>query len=96
VIVTELDVIRISIDEPKADTPLIVYSDSMLASSVSLERVQPVSGRGTKILQACRQVDILQPANCPTDDIRRHASGHPLREQVGSTPIREGLDHRDV
>ena len=45
VIVADFDVVCVAVDEPKADTPLIVHGDGVLALAVSLERMEAIARR---------------------------------------------------
>jgi len=68
VMVADLDVIRVAVDKPKADTPLSVHRDRVLPLTFILERMQTIAGRHPQVIQARRQVDVFQFANgSPTD-----------------------------
>ncbi len=71
VIVAELDVIRIAVLEAKADAPLIVDTDCMLARAIAFERVQPIPRRYTEIREHRGRVDRLQSSKRPTRNIGR-------------------------
>jgi len=59
-IVANLAVVRVAVDEPKTDPPLIIDGDGVLALAVTLERMEAIAGWHLQIVQARRQVDILQ------------------------------------
>jgi len=40
----ELNIVRVAILETKADTPLIVHGDRLLANPITFERMQPIAG----------------------------------------------------
>lgn len=44
-IVADLDVVRVTVNESKADTPLIVHGDGVLALAVTLERMESIARR---------------------------------------------------
>src|SRR5450759_1164758 len=52
VVVRDLDVIGIAVDEPKADTPLVVDGDRVLPFAITLQLVQPIAGRHPEVVQA--------------------------------------------
>ena len=60
VIVAELDIMRIAIFEAKADAPLIVNGNRMLARSIVLERVQPIPRRDAQIGKLRCHIDRFQ------------------------------------
>lgn len=84
-IVADLDIIRVARDEPKADTPLSIHRDRVLAMTIILERVEAIARRHLQVIQAGRQVDVFQFANGSPGDVWRKALGCPGREQV---PVR--------
>jgi hypothetical protein len=52
VIVNDLDVVGISVPPTKADAPLIVDANAMLAVSVAVSPLQPVAGRHTEVVES--------------------------------------------
>src|SRR5829696_2900235 len=58
VVVHDLDVLRASLGPGKADAPLVVDPDAVLAPSVAaLERLQPVARRDTKVVEVHRSIE---------------------------------------
>jgi hypothetical protein len=54
VIVNNLDVVRVAVAPPKADTPLVVDANPMLALPVAAQRFEPVARRDAQVLdRAC-------------------------------------------
>lgn len=49
VVVAKLDVVGITIEEPKADSPLVVDRDRMLALPVPVQRVKPIAWRHLQV-----------------------------------------------
>lgn len=59
-VVAELDVVRVPIRESKADAPLIVHRDRILASSIPGQRMEPITGWNTQVVNARSKIDILE------------------------------------
>jgi hypothetical protein len=93
VVVTNFNVIRIAIDEAKADSPLIVDRNRVLTFSVIFERVQPVPRRHLKIVDRRRKVYVLQLARGAGRNVGRKAFGRSGEKEIARTPVRERLDH---
>ena len=95
-IVADLDVIRIAIDKAKADAPLRIDRDRVLAPTVIRERMEAIFRRHLQVLQVGRQIDVLQLAGSAARDVGRKAPRCPGREQIASAPVRERFDHRST
>jgi hypothetical protein len=93
VIVRDLDIVRITIDEPEANTPLVVDRNRVLPTSITLQSVKPVSGKDPQVIDARRQVDVLELPNRPPHDVRRESPRPPRLVDRASVPVRERLDH---
>jgi len=50
VVIYNLDIVGITIDEPKADTPLVVDRDGILSLPLPPKLVQPITWRNPKII----------------------------------------------
>jgi len=50
VVIYDLDIVGITIDEPKADTPLVIDRDGILSLPVSPKLVKPITWRNLKIV----------------------------------------------
>jgi hypothetical protein len=93
VVVADLDVVGVAVLEAKADPPLVVDRNGMLAGSISGEGVEPIAPRYPQILETDRQIEILELSDGAPPDVRRPA-GRPSRGvQRSGVSIREGLDH---
>jgi len=66
VIVDDLDIFCSGGGPPKTDPILIVDADAVLSCAISLERLQAVAGRNTKILKPTRDLKLTQlsPGYC--------------------------------
>jgi hypothetical protein len=92
-IVTDFDVVGISVDELKTDAPLVIDGDRVLPLPMTIERVEPITWRDLQVVQPRSQVDILQLTRCPLGDIRWEPF-RPARDvQLLGAPVRERLDH---
>jgi hypothetical protein len=83
-------------DEPEADTPLVIDRDRMLASPISFERMEAIPRGHFEVVQHRGQVDILQLSGGADRQIGRKSRRGALAEQLLGTPVREGLDHAQV
>src|SRR5665213_2514378 len=94
VIVADFDIFRLSFLPSKTDSPLLVDPDGILAISVTRQKLQPVAGRDTQIVQMAGGVQHTQFPKRPVLDI----AGEPARTLTGPYPLRlaipEGTDHR--
>ncbi len=70
-IVTELHIERIAIFETKADTPLIVDRDGVLACTISAKRVEPVARWNAQIGELGCHVHGLELAQRPSRYVGR-------------------------
>jgi hypothetical protein len=71
VIIRDFDIVRIAGNEPEADAPLVVDGNRVLSFSVSPELVESISRRNPKVIQACRQVDVLDLSPRPLKYVQR-------------------------
>ena len=51
-IVINFHVVCVAIDEAKANSPLIINGNGVLALSIASQRMQPISGRNIEIIQS--------------------------------------------
>jgi len=68
VVVNDLNPFWTSIAPPKADTPLIIDSDTVLPRTITAQTLEPVARRNPKILQTTRSVDLTQLAQRDASD----------------------------
>jgi hypothetical protein len=50
-VVHDLDIVRIAVAPAKADSPLIVDSNAVLAGPIAAKLLEPITGRDSKIVQ---------------------------------------------
>jgi hypothetical protein len=72
---------------------LFVDGDRVLSFSVSPELVESISRRNAKVVQARRQVDVLELSPCPRQYVWRQLFGPTGLEQFLRVPVCEALDH---
>jgi hypothetical protein len=92
-IIREFDLKGISVHEPEADAPLIIYGDRKLPVSLPLKFVQPVAWRYLQIIKPSRQIHLLELPYRPSRDFRRKTLQLSLHPQVPSVSVGEGFDH---
>jgi hypothetical protein len=61
-VVSDLHVEGISLTPPKADSPLLVDTDAVLASPVALQCFEPIAGRNTQIEEGASTVEVQELA----------------------------------
>jgi hypothetical protein len=72
-IVNYFHVFRSCISPPKDDPPLIIDTDRMLTSQITLERLQSIARRDPKVVQSAGAIDLDKLASGDFDEIRRKA-----------------------
>lgn len=92
-VIADLNLEGITVDEPEADSPLIVDGDRVLALTVACESMKAVPRRNFEILQPRGEVHILKLAGGSSGDIGGKPFGPPPNVQFPSASIRERLDH---
>ena len=67
-VVNDLTPFWTSVAPPKADTPLIIDSDTVLPRTITAQTLEPVARRNPQILQTTRSVDLTQLAQRDASD----------------------------
>jgi hypothetical protein len=93
VVVRHLDVVCIAVLETKADPPLLVDADGVLAFAVSAQGVKPIADRDREVIELLRKVNVLQSLHCASDDAGWQTSGLSRDEQVPRVLVSKGLNH---
>ena len=93
VVICEFYIIRIAIDETKADTPLIVDGDRGLSFPVPFQQVKSVAGRDSQIFQAGGQIYVFQLSRRASQNIRWKALRLSRCVQLVRVPVGKRLDH---
>lgn len=95
-VIADLDVVRITVHEPKTNSPLIVHRNGVLPFAVVLQRVKMIARWHFQVAQGRRQVDVLEFA-CGSPGYIGWETGRLSRqEQVSGAFVRERLDHRSI
>lgn len=63
-------IIGVAIFPNKANAPLVVDGNGMLAGAVASQKMQAVAGWNFEIFESRRQIDVFQTANSSADDFR--------------------------
>ena len=74
-VVDNLDILSSGLSPTKADAPLLVDPDRMLAKPVALQRLQMIAGRGSQIVQSSGMFYGPEPPLCPGIEIWRKTLG---------------------
>lgn len=93
VVVAELDVVRVTVFETEAKTPLIVHRDGVLPRAIASQRVQAIAGWHLEIGDSVRDMHGLELPQGAASDIRRHLPCFAGAEELFGLPVGEGLDH---
>ena len=93
VVVGDLNTVRFAHLEPKADSPVIIDANTVLALTISLERLQSVRGRQSKIFQTRSGVELRKTHRRAATDFRRETPRTPCREESLRLCIGERLNH---
>ena len=67
-VVNDLNPFWTSVAPPKADTPLIIDSDTVLPRTITAQTLEPITRRNPKILETTRSVDLTQLAQRDASD----------------------------
>jgi hypothetical protein len=94
-IVRYLDVLRFTAFPPKANTPLIVDTDTKVAAPVSMKRLQPVARRNFQIIQCHGAMQHAQFSECDAMNVWRYLSGRlPVKDSL-RFPASKGTYHTE-
>jgi hypothetical protein len=94
-IAIDLDLIGIAILPPKADAPLLVYANTVLAGAITPELLQSIARRRAEVVEVLGRIHRHQFAQHRALEIRRIASNGLTSEQPLGIAIGEGVDHRE-
>ena len=88
-VVNNLNPFWTSVAPPKADTPLIIDSDTVLPRTITAQTLKPVARRNPKILETTRSVDLTQLAQRDASDAWVEGRNRLPRKQPLSLTIPE-------
>ena len=92
-IICHHNVVRIAIFKPKANSPLIVDGNRILASPVSFQFMEPIARRDLQVSQVRSEIKIFQLSQRPLPDSRREPLRPATLVQLLRTLVGKGLDH---
>jgi hypothetical protein len=95
VIVNDLYLVGIAILPPKADAPLLVDANTVLAGAIAPELLQSIAGRHAEVVELLGRVHRHKLAQHRALEIRGISSDGLASEQTLSISIGEGVDHRE-
>ena len=95
-VIADLDVVRITVYEPKTDTPLIVHGNGVLPFAVILQRVKVIAWWHLQVAQGRRQADILEFACSSPGHIGWEPGRLARQVQLSRALVGERLDHRSI
>jgi hypothetical protein len=89
-VIDDLYVVRISLNPPEAQPPLVVQPDTVLSLAVTLESLQSISGRHPQVNQPGRGIQELHSIeslllNTGGQSARTHLTPDPLGLLAGKT-----------
>ena len=88
-VVNDLNPFWTSVAPPKADSPLIVDSDTVLPRTITAQTLEPVARRNPEVFQTTRSINLAQLAQRDAHDTRIEGRNRLPRKQVLSLTIPE-------
>jgi hypothetical protein len=95
VIVDDLNLVGIAIPPAKADAPLLVHANTVLAGSIAPELLQSITRRHAEVAELLGRVHRHEFPQHRALEIRRISSNGLASEQSLGIAIGEGMDHRE-
>jgi hypothetical protein len=93
VVVDDLDVIRVPVLPAKADAPLIVDANAVLARAVAFELFESVARRNTQVLELLGGINEANLTEHEPEQVGREPPDALALKHALGVPIREALDH---
>jgi hypothetical protein len=69
-IIRDFNVICVAVDKRKADSPLIIYGNRVLPSSLTFQGVKTIAWRHLQVIETCGKIDVFQAAHGSSSQIR--------------------------
>jgi hypothetical protein len=95
VIVDDLHLVGIAILPAKADAPLLVHANTVLAGSIAPELLQSITRRYAEVAELLGRVHRHEFAEHRASEIRRISPDRLAGEQSLGVTVGEGVDHRE-
>jgi len=93
VVVADFNIVGFAIHVSKADSPLVVDGNRVLAIAITAKRVQSVARRNPKIAESSRRVYLLELSYGPPQNIRRKPTCLAAYEKFLRSLVGKSLDH---
>jgi hypothetical protein len=93
VIVTELHLEGVAVNEPKAEAPLVVHGDRVLALAITAEGVQSIPSRDAQVVQPLRSIEQVKLVRRPMNEVGWDPPRNAFAEQGFGPFVGEALDH---
>jgi hypothetical protein len=92
-VINNLYIFRVRTLPKETDSPLVIYSDAILAFTISLQSFQSIRRRQTQITQLDRRIDRVKFHECPFLNVSRESlSESPMKNSFGVATAKR-LDH---
>ena len=88
-VVNDLNPFWTSVAPPKADSPLIVDSNTVLPRTITAQTLEPVARRNPEVFQTTRSINLAQLAQRDAHDARVEGRNRLPRKQALSLTIPE-------
>ena len=88
-VVNDLNPFWTSVAPPKADSPLIVDSDTVLPRTITAQTLEPVARRNPEVFQTTRSINLAQLAQRDASDAWVERRNRLPRKQVLSLTLPE-------
>ncbi len=92
-VIADFDIVGLTIPEQKADPPLVVDGNRVLALAVASKRMQPVARWNPEVAENGRRIYLFKFAQGPPHNFRRKPTCLAGHEQFLRSLVRKGLDH---
>jgi hypothetical protein len=69
-VISDFNIVGISIPKTEADPPLVFDRDRVLILSISLQAVKAVARRNPEIITSIRLINIFEPPESPFQQVR--------------------------
>jgi hypothetical protein len=71
VIVHELNGVRVAVDPPETDTPLVIDPNAVLPGSIAAQLLQSIAGRRPQVVESDGRIDVPELAQHRSTERRR-------------------------
>lgn len=93
VVIDDLDVVRVTVTPPEADSPLGIDPKAVLAPPIAAQRLELVGRRNRQVLQISRGIDLLQLHQRASLNFARQSPGVLAAPNLLGFLATEGFDH---